>query len=1141
MNFRERLQHGIVLFDGAMGTQIQALNLSDQDYRYKIGCNEILNLTLPAQIQSIHENYFASGADVVETNSFGGNQIVLSDYDLEEQCEAINFVAAQIACKARARFQDNKQRFIAGSMGPGNKLVSLGNTDYDIMVRSYRTQCCGLIRGGVDLLLLETCQDPLQIKAGLQAITESQEILHTNLPVGVSITIETTGTLLVGTEISAVIAILSPFNLDFLGINCATGPDRMRPYVKQLSQQFPDPILVMPNAGLPQNIEGQVVYPYKMAEFLECMAEFIEKDGVQIVGGCCGTTPELIRALSERIQHCKIAPRKIVAIPSIASLFNAQSMSQEPRPLFIGERANAKGSKQFQEYLLQNNWDGVALIALEQQQTGAHAIDLCVAYAGRDEKMDMQQSLSKIVRQNTLPVVIDSTEINVLESALKLYGGRPIINSLNLENGEERADKICRLAKQYGTALIALVIDEQGMAIDVERKLSIAHRIYNIAVHRHGLRPHDLIFDMLTFTLGSGEASLRNSAIHTLEAIRRIKQELPGVYTVLGISNVSFGLRNVAREVINSVFLAEAVQAGLDMAIVYVKKILPLYAIPSEDRIITENLIYNRGPGDPLFALIDHFRKKEGMSTEQSSPHKVISLDDKIQQHIMQGIRTGLENVLHQKLANFKAIDIINQILIPAMKKVGDLFASGEMQLPFVLQAAEVMKYAVDFLEPYLDQSQQKTPTKIVLATVRGDVHDIGKNLVDIILTNNGYQVYNLGIKCEIDTILKKAEEIQADAIGMSGLLVKSAIVMKDNLLEMQRRGIKLPVLLGGASLTRDYVYNICAPLLSAPVIYCADAFDGLKAMKHIQSGTTSEYMEALQIKYQRSTPATHIMEMYNTPPPEVIARDISIPKPPFWGNRIVTEINLSAVFSYITEEVLFRGRWGYRRNNLSREDYQHLVEEQVKPEFARLKDWCQSNGIFTPKVIYGYYPCQSSGDDVIIYRPDSPQQSWVRLHFPRQKKAPHRSIADFFMPVESGIMDVIALQVVTIGAKSSDLAQELFSHDRYKEYLLFHGLSVETTEALAEYWHKFIRQELNIATDDGANIDEFVLQKYRGSRYSFGYPACPDTEGNFRLANILQPDNIGVSITESGQMVPEQTTSSLIVHHPQAKYFYLE
>lgn len=1141
MDFRERLQQGIVLFDGAMGTQIHDLMPTDQDYCGKIGCNEILNLSCPAQIQSIHENYFASGADVVETNSFGANQIVLHEYELADQCEAINFAAAQIAQKARARFQDNKPRFIAGSMGPGTKLVSLGQTDYDLMVRSYRTQCLGLIRGGVDLLLMETCQDPLQIKAAFQAACESQEILHRNVPVGVSITVETTGALLIGTELAAVIAILSPFPLAFLGINCATGPDHMRLYIKQMCQQFPGPILVMPNAGLPENVGGKIVYPCSIANFVQQVAEFIEQDGVQMVGGCCGTTPEFIQALYDRIQTCKMAPRTIHSIPSIASLFNVQPMFQEPRPLFIGERANAKGCKQFQEHLLRNNWDGVAAVAAEQQHSGAHAIDLCVAYTGRNELADMQQAISRIVRQNVLPVVIDSTEVNVLEAALKLYGGRPIINSINLEMGEQRVNEICALAKQFGTALIALVIDEQGMAMDVERKLAIARRIYQIAVQQNGLRPSDLIFDMLTFTLGSGDANLRNAAIHTLEAIRRIKQELPGVYTVLGVSNISFGLSPAAREVINSVFLAEAVRAGLDMAIVNVKKIMPLYAIPSEDRIIAENLIYSRGPGDPLFALIDHFRKKEGMTSQQSSPQRVVSLDDKIQQHIIQGIRTGLENVLQQKIANCKAIDIISQILIPAMKKVGDLFAKGEMQLPFVLQSAEVMKYAVDFIKPYLDQSQQQTPTKIVLATVRGDVHDIGKNLVDIILTNNGYLVYNLGIKCEIDTILKKAAEVQADAIGMSGLLVKSTVVMKENLEEMQRRGVKIPVLLGGAALTRSYVLDVCAPLVDAPVVYCGDAFDGLKAMKHIQSQTIHEYVGALKARHQTSVRTAHMMERPPLPMPEVITRDVNIPKPPFWGSRIVTEIKLDTVFNYITQEVLFRGRWGYRRNNLSKEAYQQLIDMQVKPEFERLKAWCKNDNIFSPKVIYGYYPCQSQGQDVIIYHPDNPQQSLMRLHFPRQKKHPGRCIADFFMPIESGVMDIIALQVVTIGSKAAEMAQELFTHDRYKEYLLFHGLGVETAEALAEYWHKVIRQELNITEQDGNGIEDFIVQKYRGSRYSFGYPACPDMEGNVRLSNILQLSKIGVTITESGQMVPEQTTSAFIVHHPQAKYFFVE
>ncbi len=1143
MNFRKRLQEGIIIFDGGMGTQIHSFGPTEHNYRGKLGCSEILNLTWGDTIQLIHERYFQSGADVVETNTFGANLIVLSEYGLDKQCQEINIAAVEHAKKARLKFNDGKARFIAGSMGPGTKIVSLGHTDYDTMYHSYYEQALGLIKGGIDLFLIETCQDPLQIKICLHAVYDAQIACQIDLPIGVSVTVERNGSLLVGTELAAVLAILAPFKIDFLGMNCATGPEMMCPFVRQLCQLSNKPILIMPNAGLPKNIDGKMVYSLTKEDFVKYLLQFIKEEGIQMVGGCCGTTPEFIKALSEGIrkelQDYRPISRKINALPSLASLFTAQSMSQEPRPLFIGERANTNGSKQFREYLLKNDWDGVVMVALEQQQGGAHAIDLCVAYTGRNELEDMQQAISRIVRQISLPLVLDSTELNVLESALKMYGGRAIINSINLENGEERADKICQLAKRYGAAVIALAIDEKGMAMDVDRKISVAQRIYDIAIHRHGLQPSDLIFDMLTFTLGSGDTTLSDAGVQTLEAIRQIKRLLPGVYTVLGISNISFGLIPIARDILNSVFLAEAVKAGLDMAIVNTKKILPLYTIDTESRFVSESLIYNRGVGNPLFAFIEHFRNLTPQKVAPIAMHN-FSLEEKIENHIIQGMRIGLEPLLKQKLLDMKAADIISQILIPAMKKVGELFASGEMQLPFVLQSAEVMKFAVDdVLKNYMDKSEQTNKASIVLATVRGDVHDIGKNLVDIILTNNGYQVYNLGIKCEIDSIIKKAQEVQADAIGMSGLLVKSTIVMKENLEEMKRRGVNIPVLLGGAALTRSYVQDVCAPLLDAPVVYCADAFDGLKTMKHIKEQTIDDYVEALHLQ-SKSVKSIHIHkvpEIYAKPTPESVSREINIPIPPFLGSKIVENIDLDTIFSYLTQEVLFRGRWGYRRNNMSREAYQALLETKVKPEFERLINWCKYSNIFTPKVVYGYYACQSHGNDIVLYHPNT-KDPWLRLPFPRQKRHPYRCIADFVMPVTSGIMDIIAIQIVTIGSQAQDISQELFTHDRYKDYLLFHGLSVETTEALAEYWHKAIRKELNIEQEDGTTIEDFIMQKYRGSRYSFGYPACPDMEGNIRLFEILEAQRIGINVIESGQMIPEQTTSAFILHHPQAKYF---
>ncbi len=1132
MTFRERLQESrVVIFDGAMGTQIQGMHITDEEWAGVAGCNEILNFTAPDKIASIHAAYFAAGAEVVETNTFGASRIVLAEYGLEEETRAINRAAAEIARRAAAAAAGAKPRFVAGSIGPGTRLISLGQTSFSALHASCLEQALGLIEGGADLLLIETCQDLLQIKTALIACRDAMTRLGRDLPLAVSVTVETTGTLLVGSEISAVLAALAPFEIDILGLNCATGPEAMRPYIREICQQFPGAVLCQPNAGLPQNVNGEMLYTLAPEEFVHHLGAMVREEGVQLVGGCCGTHPGFIGLLAAELAEVSPSARRAQPAPALSSLFSGVTLRQEPAPFFVGERANTNGSKIFRDFLLAGDWDGMVSVGIEQQRSGAHGIDLCVAYTGRDEIADMREAVSRYAVSVQLPLFIDSTDVRVLEEALQRCGGRAVINSINLEEGEGRADRICALAKRYGAALIALTIDEQGMALEVERKLAVARRLYDIAVGRHGLRPQDLIFDPLTFTLGSGDASLTTAGLSTLEGVRRIKEELPGVYTLLGVSNISFGLAAQAREILNSVFLAEAVKAGLDLAIVNVKKIIPLYQIAPEDLEIAMNLVYTRGGGDPLLAFIDHFDKKAGVSKEEEGDESLLPLGERIQNRIIQGNRSGLEPMLMEALRSQSALEIINTLLIPAMKHVGDLFGSGRMQLPFVLQSAEVMKFAVDKLQPFMDKSAEQARNAIVLATVRGDVHDIGKNLVDIILTNNGYTVYNLGIKCEIDTMIQKALEVKADAIGMSGLLVKSTVVMKENLEELQRRGLRLPVLLGGAALTRSYVEEICSPLYDAPVVYCADAFEGLTAMGRIQEKSLTK-AAAREPRAARSAAADA---------PAVISaairRDVEIPVPPFWGDRIAGGIDLETVFGYLTENVLFRGRWGYRRGKLSTEEYQALLEEQVKPEFRALKERCIAEKLLEPKVVYGYYPCSSRGEEVILYHPESSQE-WLRFAFPRESRPPHRCIADYFQPEGSGIRDLIALQVVTVGARASEEAKRLYESNAYKEYLLFHGLSVESAEALAEYWHQLIRRELGIADEDGASIEDFVVQKYRGSRYSFGYPACPDLSENRKLFTILQPERIGVTITDGELMTPEQSTSAFIVHHPQAKYF---
>lgn len=1137
MNFSDRMIRGLMLFDGAMGTQIQSLALPESVWDGRLGCSEILNLTQPAAIQAIHEAYLAAGADAIETNTFGANEIVLSDYGLELKVEELNRQAALIARRALTKHANLKPRYVVGSMGPGTKLISLNRVDYQTMYRSYSRQAVGLLEGEVDALIIETCQDLLQIKTCLRAVLDTMDLLAYQIPIIVSVTVETTGSLLIGSEISAVLATLAPFPIAAIGLNCATGPADMRPFIRQLCRQSSVPVICQPNAGLPQNVDGVLRYTLPVTDFTAILTEFVADYGVSLVGGCCGTTPDYINALSKELANLTPAKRTPSLEPSISSLFSAQTLHQTPGPFYVGERTNSNGSKKFRQLLLRNDWDGMLAIARQQQMTGAHGLDLCVAYTGRDESADMIEMVNRISTSIVLPLFIDSTDTAVLEQALQRYGGRAVINSINLEDGEARAETVCALAKRYGAALIALTIDEQGMAHDVETKLAIARRIYELAVHGHGLKASDLIFDPLTFTLGSGDPALKTSAINTLQAILQIKALFPDCFTLLGVSNVSFGLAPEARDLLNSVFLSEAVKAGLDLAIVNVEKITPLYQIEPADVAVCLDLVYNRGADDPLLAFIEHFQRKTGQQSRASSEDNLAPLADRISQRLIQGSRADLENLLTQALESQSALSIINDILIPAMKKVGDLFGAGNLQLPFVLQSAEVMKYAVDRLQPFLTTSELQQPTSIVLATVRGDVHDIGKNLVDIILSNNGYKVYNLGIKCEIGVLLQKAQEVGADALGMSGLLVKSTAVMRENLEEMARRGIHLPVLLGGAALTRSYVDEVCAPLLTTPVIYCADAFDGLKVMEMIKDGVLDNFREERRPSAAASRKPRPLKSLAQDEPP--LGFDHEIPIPPFYGNRIVSELNLEAVFSYLTEQVLFRGRWGYRRGSLSKEAYDDLIESRVRPELLRLKARLLTEKLIEPKLIYGYYQCNSEGNRVLVFEPNG--RALTEFTFPRQVRAPYRSVADFFLPLSSGKRDLIAFQIVTIGEGATEESNRLYHQNAYRDYLLFHGLSVELTEALAEYWHRMIRVELSIAEQDGATIDDFIVQRYRGSRYSFGYPACPDLSDNRKLFKLLKPERIGVALTDEEQMAPEQTTSAFIVHHPRAKYFSIE
>ena len=1124
----QRLNKGTIIFDGAMGTQIQSLPLTDEEWDGRSGCTEILNLTAPDKIDQIHRRYLDAGADVIETNSFGGNLIVLAEYDLADKILEINRTAAQIAKNAAADYSTpEKPRYVAGSIGPGTRLPSLGQAGFDELYNSYKLQCRGLIEGGADLLIIETCQDLLQIKSALIAALDEMKEQNREIPVGVSVTVETTGTLLIGSSIGAVISALSPFPIAFLGLNCATGPDKMRSYIHEASQTFNGPVFVMPNAGMPENKGGETVYSLTPADFVSPLTAMISEEGAAIVGGCCGTGPEYIAALSKAAAKIPRGNRNPVLSDTVSSLFSEKELTQNPAPFLIGERTNTNGSRLFRNKLLKEDWDGILEVAKEQVSSGAHAIDLCVAYTGRDEIRDMSEAVRRIVTQVDLPLVIDSTSPEVIESALKMIGGRAIINSINLEDGEERARSICRLAKRYGAALIALTIDEEGMAKDAARKESTAKRLYRLAVTEEGLSPGSLLFDTLTFTLGSGDETLTTAAMETMEGIRRVKAACPGTRTVLGVSNISFGLSPYSREVLNSLFLDEAIKAGLDAAIVNVNKIMPLSSIPDDEKRAALNLIFNQGK-DPLFSFIRFFEGKEGVEKKEEDLTNAPP-GERLQKSLINGKKSGLETLLDELMQTTQPTDIINSLLIPAMKEVGVLFGAGKMQLPFVLQSAEVMKKAVAYLEPHMEKKEDSQTLQLVLATVKGDVHDIGKNLVDIILSNNGYAVHNLGIKCEISTILDKVEKIGADAVGLSGLLVKSTVIMKEYLEEMERRGFTIPVFLGGAALTRDYVAGDCASVYSGPVVYCPDAFTGLSAMNQLKEGTltSTQLRETPQVQRKSQTVIAET----------VISRDVTIPEVPFFGSRIITDIDVADVYPLLTEQVLFRGRWGYRRGSLTADEYETLLEKEVRPQFEKLKSESISEDLFQPRVVYGYFPCYSDGNDVVILD-ESTKSERARLSFPRQQDSGGLCIADYFLPGDSPVKDIIGLQVVTIGEEAQKRAQELYNEDSYKEYLLFHGLSVELAEALAEFWHLKVRQEMGITEEDGTGIDDFVVQAYRGSRYSFGYPACPDMAGNSIIFDLLDPARIGVTLTEGGQMVPEQTTSAFIVHHPQAKYF---
>jgi 5-methyltetrahydrofolate--homocysteine methyltransferase len=1176
-NFLDTLKERIIVFDGAMGTNLQVQNLSLDDFgglRFE-GCNENLLITRPDAVENVHRAFLDVGCDVIETNSFNGTTVDFAEYDMAGQTYDMNVRAATLAKRIASDYSTkDKPRWVAGSMGPGRKLPTLGHISFVNLKAAYAEQVRGLLDGGVDLLIVETCQDLLQTKAALSAIFEDFKANRRRVPVIAQVTIEVFGTMLNGTEIGAALTALAPFPIDVIGMNCGTGPRHMTESIRYLCENAPLPVSVLPNAGLPSVVEGKMHYDETPETFTSQIVHFANDFGVNIVGGCCGTTPAHLKLVVEAMQGITPKTREAKLVPAASSIYFQQPYVQDASFLIVGERVNASGSKKMRDLLNAEDWDGLVSLAKEQEREGAHILDVNVDFVGRNGEADMHELASRLVTSIKLPLMFDSTEWEKMEAGLQHAGGKCILNSTNYEDGKPRFAKVIALAKRYGASVVIGTIDEEGMARTAEGKFKIAKRAYQQATGELELPASDIFFDPLALPISTGIEEDRRNALETIAAIKRIKAELPDCFTILGVSNISFGLNPASRVVLNSVFLHDAVEAGLDAAIVNASKIEPLNRIGEQELKVARDLIYDRREFDgdvctydPLTKFTTLFENVKTKSAKKAS--KGATVEERLKNHIIDGEKIGLEDELRTALESYPALDIINNILLEGMKVVGDLFGSGQMQLPFVLQSAEAMKAAVRFLEPFMEKKGGATAKgTMVLATVKGDVHDIGKNLVDIILTNNGYRVINLGIKQTIDAILKSYEEHQANAIGMSGLLVKSTLIMKENLEIMNERGITIPVVLGGAALTRRYVEDDLKSLYKGTLFYARDAFAGLHTMDKLTSpngGETSQVVasdaesvpgavatgsavaedeeligEEAKLGVRKSPRATKPSGDTTHTQRSNVRADVPIPIAPFYGSRAVNDIPLEDVFAYINETALFKGQWQFKQGRKPNQEYQALIADHVRPVFNELKERSIRESLLVPRTVYGYFPCQSLGNDLIIYHPATRVER-TRFTFPRQPAGKRLCLADYFASVESGRMDVVAFDLVTMGRRASEYARELFESDNYAQYLYFHGLSVESAEALAELWHKRIREELNIAGDDATSLNELFRQGYQGSRFSFGYPACPDLADQVKLFELLDPARIDVELTEEFQLDPEQSTSAIIVHHPEARYFSIE
>jgi len=1151
----------VLLCDGATGTRVQAMPLRlEEDYQGHENCPEILNESRPDLVLGIHRGYLAAGSDAVQTNSFGGSPLTLGEFGIADKAYDLNRRAAELAREAVDEFKsDGRPRFVIGAVGPGTRLPSLGHIDYQSIENALTVQCRGLIDGGGDAILIETCQDTLQIKAAVNAAKAARAAAHGEQPIFVQVTVETTGTLLVGADIAAAATVVEALDVPLLGINCATGPQEMAEHVKWLSESWPGRVSVQPNAGLPELHHGHAHYPLTPRELAQWQERFVVEDGVNLIGGCCGTDAEHIAALHALLRRLaadgtrpRPKNRRSVWVPSVTSLYAPTPMRQENAYLSIGERCNANGSKRFRQYQEKGEWDGCVDMAREQVKEGSHAIDVCTAFVGRNEIAEMGEVVSRMRGSIAAPLAIDSTELPVLEAALRLYGGKPIINSINFEDGEEPAAKRVDLARRFGAAVIALTIDEHGMAKDAERKLVIAQRLRDFACGRFGLRESDLIIDPLTFTICTGNEEDRKLGFETLEGIERIARAIPACQILLGLSNISFGLNPAARAVLNSVYLDHALKRGLTAAIAHVSKITPLHAIPEPERIAAEDLIFDRRRAghDPLQAFIALFQNRAAGETKKKE--RPVELGARLSQRIVDGDRQGLDDDLALALKQHKPLDIINTFLLDGMKVVGELFGAGKMQLPFVLQSAETMKAAVAYLEPFMEREEGQQRGTIVLATVKGDVHDIGKNLVDIILTNNGYKVVNLGIKQPLSAILEAAAREKADAIGMSGLLVKSTVVMRENLEEMTRQGLRVPVMLGGAALTRRYVEEDCRKTYACGrVAYAGDAFDGLKLMERIVAGGFDSHLAERQAATQgravnekrKLGRAADAKPLRPVDVEEIrlrraeLHRAIAAPEPPFWGPRIITRVPAKALVPYLNERMLYQFQWGFKKDGRTLDEFMDWAHRELRPVLKRMLDLTEEQDILRPQAAYGYWKCAAQGNDVILFDQDG-QREVARFTVPRQNKDGGLCIADFLRDVTDNQRDVIGLQLVTMGGRASDVARQWFAENRYQDYLYLHGLSVEMAEALAEYVHKRIRAELGFAGEEARDMHALLQQGYRGSRYSFGYPACPNLADQRQILALLRAEEIGVALSEEDQLEPEQSTSAIVITHPQAKYF---